>query len=286
MKREYLVEKAFFLAASGCALATVSVFVFMLYLGLPIITGGHFFELFTSSWSPDQELYGIRSMIVGSLVISLLSLVFAFPLSLGCSVLIAVLDSGKMGLILSRTVQLMTGIPTVVYGFVGIFLLVPIIRNLFEYGSGMSILTASLLLAILITPTMVLIFSQSFQHVPVSYLKAVEALGGSRVQQFIHVILPCSWQGIVAGLILAIGRAMGDTMISLMVAGNSVSLPRSTLDSSRTLTGHIGLVIAADFDSIEFKSLFACGLILYLFTAVMVTAARGLYSWKGQGAAV
>ena len=285
MTGENIVEKSFFLAALVSALATVSVFVFMFFLGLPVIAGGHLLELFTSPWAPDQGVYGIRSMVVGSLAISLMSLVFAFPLSLGCSVLISVLEPGRAGLVLKRTVQFMTGIPTVVYGFVGIFLLVPVVRGLFEYGSGMSILTASVLLAILITPTMVLIFSDSFQRVPATYLKAVEALGGSKVQQFIHVILPCSWQGIIAGIILAAGRAMGDTMISLMVAGNSVGLPHSLLDSSRTLTGHIGLIIAADFDSLEFKALFACGLILYLFTAVIVGATRRLYSWKDQGAA-
>lgn len=280
MRKEALAEKAFFLAAAGSALATVSVFLFMLFLGLPIITGGHFLELFTSPWAPDQGVYGIRSMIVGSLVISVLSLVFAFPLSLGCSILIAVLDPGRMGLVLRKTVQFMTGIPTVVYGFVGIFLLVPIVRVLFEHGSGMSILTAALLLAVLIAPTMILIFSDSFERVPDSYLKAVEALGGNPVQQFIHVILPCSWQGITAGIVLAAGRAMGDTMISLMVAGNSIGLPGSVLDSTRTLTGHIGLVIASDFDSLEFKSLFACGLILYLFTAVLVVSVRSLSSFR------
>ena len=284
MRKEILVEKILFVTAAGSVFATAGVFLFMFYLGLPVITGGHLGDLFTSPWAPEQGLYGIRSMVAGSLLISILSLVFAFPLSLGCSIFIAVLNPGKMGWILKRTVQFMTGIPTVVYGFVGIFLLVPLIRNLFEYGSGMSILTAALLLAILITPTMVLIFSESFRRVPVSYLDAVKALGGNPVQAFMHVILPYSWQGIIAGLVLAVGRAMGDTMISLMVAGNSVGLPRSILDSGRTLTGHIGLIIAADFDSLEFKSLFACGLILYIFTALIVTTARGLHYHKGAGA--
>ncbi len=285
MRMESLVERFFLFAAAGSALATVSVFVFMFFLGLPLVLEGHFLELFTSPWAPDQGVYGIRSMIVGSLVISVLSLIFAFPLSLGCSILTAVLAPGGMGLILRRTVEFMTGIPTVVYGFAGIFLLVPIIRNLFEYGSGMSILTASLLLAVLITPTMVLVFADSFNQVPESYLKAVDALGGSPAQKLLYVIIPCSWQGLAAGVILATGRAMGDTMISLMVAGNSIGMPGSVLDSGRTLTGHIGLIMAADFESLEFKSLFACGLILYLFTSLMVMAVRGLYSRKGFRAA-
>ena len=284
MRKEFLVEKLFFLTAAGSVLATAGVFVFMFYLGFPAMAGGRFLELFTSPWDPSRGLYGIRSMVAGSLLISLLSLVAAFPLSLGCSIFISVIKPGKTGLFLKRTVQFMTGIPTVVYGFVGIFLLVPLVRNLFEYGSGMSILTAALLLSILVTPTMVLVFSDAFRRVPVSYLEAVKALGGNRIQAFLHVILPCSWPGIMAGLVLAAGRAMGDTMISLMVAGNSVGLPRSVLDSGRTLTGHIGLIIAADFESLEFKSLFACGLILYLFTSLIVITARGLNHRVGYGA--
>lgn len=283
MKKESLPERLFFLAAAGSALATLSVFVFMLFLGLPLMLEGRFLELLTSPWSPDQGLYGIRPMIAGSLVISVTSLILAFPLSLGCSILIVVLSPRGMGRVLRSTVQFMTGIPTVVYGFVGIFLLVPIIRNLFQYGSGMSILTASLLLGILVTPTMVLVFSDSFQQVPESYLAAARALGGTPLQNFFNIILPCAWRGIVAGVILATGRAMGDTMISLMVAGNSIGLPQSLLDSGRTLTAHIGLVMAADFDSLEFKSLFACGIILYLFTSIMAIAARSLYSLKGPG---
>ena len=283
MKRDTLVEKAFFLAAAGSALATLSIFAFMLYLGLPLFREGHFLELFTGRWSPDQGMYGIRPMIAGSLIISLLSLLFALPLSLGCSVFIAVLSPRGFGPFLKKIVQFMTGIPTVVYGFVGIFLLVPLVRSLFEYGSGMSLLTASLLLALLISPTMILLFSDSFRNVPESYLKAVAALGGKPLHQLVHVILPCSWPGLAAGLILAAGGAMGDTMISLMVAGNSIGMPGSVLDSGRTLTGHIGLVMAADFESLEFKSLFACGLILYLCTSLLVAAARGFYLRRRGG---
>ncbi len=277
MRKEQLIERGFLLAATISGLATVSIFVFMLILGLPILTAGHINELLTGPWSPDHGVYGIYSMIVGSITISFLSLVFAFPLSLGYSIVVTVLAPGSLALAMKRLIRFMTAIPTVVYGFVGIFLLVPVMRGMFSQGSGMSILTAALLLAILISPTMILIFTDSFERVPRSYLTAVSALGGSRIDTLIHVILPCSWQGIVTGLVLALGRAMGDTMISLMVAGNSVGLPQSILDSSRTLTGHIGLVIAADFDSLEFKSLFVCGLILYLFSSIMVVLIRSIH---------
>lgn len=176
----------------------------------------------------------------------------------------------------------MTGIPTVIYGFVGIFLLVPIIREIFKSGSGMCILSASLLLSILVCPTMILIFTDSFDQVPKPFLDAVDALGGNKAQKVLYVILPYSWRGVLTGLILALGRAMGDTMIALMVAGNAVALPHSVLDSARTLTAHIALVIAADFESLEFKTLFACGIILYLFTTAIALSVRSIDSklWR------
>ncbi len=130
------------------------------------------------------------------------------------------------------------------------------------------------MLALLIAPTMILFFSQSFARVPQSYLNAVDALGGNLVQKLCYVILPNAWRGILTGMILAFGRAMGDTLIALMISGNSVALPSSVLDSARTLTAHIALIIAADFDSIEFKILFICGITLYLMTSCGIILAR------------
>jgi phosphate transport system permease protein len=223
-----------------------------------------------------HDTYGIYPMIAGTLFIASLSLVIAFPFSLGCACLISVFSNRTISWIVRKIVQLMTGIPTVIYGFVGIFLLVPLIRELFEKGSGMCVLAASLLLAILISPTMILFFSDSFEQVPKSYCDAVDSLGGTSAQKFLYVILPCSWKGIVTGAILSLGRALGDTLIALMIAGNAIMVPGSLLDSARTLTSHIALVIAADYDSLEFKSIFACGMLLYIFTIVMVLSIRSI----------
>lgn len=275
-------EKFFWVAAILSLSVTVLIFGFMVILGLPLFKGGQFFELLSKPWLPDHGIFGIYPMILGTLSIALIGLGFAFPLCLGCSVFISVLGPKRLGRILKKTVQLMTGIPTVVYGFVGIFLLVPVIREAFESGSGMCILSASLLLAILISPTMILFFSDSFDQVPKPFLDAVDALGGNKAQKILYVILPYSWRGVLTGLILALGRAMGDTMIALMVAGNAVALPDSVLDSARTLTAHIALIIASDFESLEFKTLFACGIILYLFTTVIAVSVRSVdsNSWR------
>ncbi|MEW6378278.1 MAG: phosphate ABC transporter permease subunit PstC [bacterium] len=280
--REKIAEKLFLLSAVVSVSLTIIILGFMVFLGLPLIRGGHFFDLLAQPWEPASGSYGIYPMIAGTLTIAGLSLVFAFPLSLGCSALISVLGPAIFSRFLRKAVQLMTGIPTVVYGFVGVFLLVPRIREMFQSGSGMCILSASLMLAVLISPTMILFFTDSFDHVPKSYRDAADALGATEVQKFLYVILPCAFRGVLTGFILALGRSLGDTLIALMLAGNAIQIPGSVLDSARTLTSHIALVFAADYESLEFKSIFACGIVLYLFTTILVLGARSL-SGSGDG---
>ncbi|MDM8523631.1 ABC transporter permease subunit [Desulfococcaceae bacterium HSG8] len=271
---ETAAEKMFLLSALLSVLVTLLILGFMVILGLPLMKGGHFFSLLTQGWSPRHDLYGIYPMMMGTLAIACLGVAFAFPLSLGCASLVSVLAKGRFAWFLRKAVQMMTGIPTVIYGFVGIFLLVPLIRELLMGGSGMCVLSASVMLAILISPTMILFFTDSFDRVPKSYTDAADALGGTGVQKLVYVILPCSRKGILTGLILAVGRAFGDTLIALMLAGNAIQIPGSFSDSARTLTAHIALVIAADYESLEFRSVFACGIVLYLFTTLTVLLLR------------
>lgn len=270
---ETVIEKTFLFFALASAGVVILIFGFMLVLGFPLIKGGLFFGLLTRDWSPYHGVFGIYPMIVGTLAIALLSVIFAFPLSLGCASFISVLAPPRFAGFLRKVVQMMTGIPTVVFGFVGIFLLIPIVREVFESG-GMCILTAVIMLTLLISPTMILFFTESFEQVPKSYTDAVDALGGTRVQKLLYVILPCARKGILTGVMLALGRAFGDTLIALMLAGNAIQTPGSLLDSARTLTAHIALVIAADYESLEFKSIFACGITLYLFTTVLMLLLR------------
>lgn len=279
---EYLIEKSFLAAALWSMALTVMIFVFMLILGLPLFREGRFLSILFAPWIPGEGHFGIYPMIIGTAAISVLSLGFGAPLAIGVSVFISVIQPGRLGRWLKKVVILMSGVPTVVYAFVGIFLLVPLVQSIFTAGSGMNILTASLVLALLIAPTMILIFSNSFESVPLSYRSAADALGSSVVQKFIYVILPHSWRGIVAGLILGAARAVGDTLVALMLAGNAVAVPGSFFDSARTLTAHIALVTAADFDSIEFRTIFACGILLYVITLVMVLAVRFLSSLKQE----
>lgn len=279
---EKITELILTLSALISAFITVLIFVFLLIFGLPLLQGGQWFDLLASPWSPREGLYGIRPMLLGTVYISLLGMAFALPLSFGCAALISVFAPRSFGGFLRKVVQLMTGIPTVVYGFVGIFLLVPMVREILQGGSGMCVLTASLMLSILISPTLILFFVDGFDRAPRSHLNAVAALGGNQMQQFIFVILPNAWSNVLSGIVLAFGRALGDTLIALMIAGNAAQVPGSVLESARTLTAHVALVIAADYDSPEFKSIFACGITLYLFSAMIVVLIRSIGAISGR----
>ena len=283
MTRETIGHMVFSSAAWLSAACTLLVFGFMAVLGYPILRDGMLWDMLSGSWSPLHQSYGIRPMIAGTLWIAFLGMVLAAPLSLGCAVLIQVVAPRRVGRLLYAVVHWMTGIPTVVYGFVGIFLLVPMIRRIFGHGSGLCILTAALMLAVLVAPTMILFFVQGLAQVPKSYLTAAAALGATPVQRLIHIMLPNAWRTLSSGLILGFGRAVGDTMVALMLAGNATAWPNSVLDSARTLTSHIALVIAADFDSPEFRSLFLCGLILYIFTLSATLAVRWTVATGNSG---
>jgi phosphate transport system permease protein len=271
---ELFAERIFLLSALASSSITIVILVFMVFMGFPMMREGGFYQLLLKPWEPYQGSFGIYPMILGTGAISLLSLVFAFPLSLGCSFLITTIAPKAARRGFRRVIELMTGIPTVIYGFVGIFLLVPIIREMFQRGSGMCILTAALVLGIMISPTMTLFFCDSFERIPRTYLDAADALGASRTQKLLYVILPSARKGMLNGVILALGRAVGDTLISLMLAGNAVRVPESVLEPARTLTAHIALVIAADYESPEFRSIFACGVVLYLFTMAVTFLVR------------
>ena len=273
-KLETVIEKLFSGAAIISGLLTFAILVFLLIPSFPLIIDGQFFSILLQPWSPHAGQFGIYPMVVGTLAISALTMVFAFPLSLGCATMIHMESGSLLSFILRKIVAMMTGVPTVIYGFVGIFLLVPLLRNNFNTGSGMSILAASLMLTLLVAPTMILLFCDSFARVPNHYGNAVLALGGSEVQKFIYVTLPNSVAGIFVGFSLALGRALGDTLIALMIAGNAVQVPASVLDSSRALTAHIALVFAADYESPEFKAIFSCAIFLYFLSSIIALAVR------------
>lgn len=260
--------------AMGSGLLLIAIFVMMTLLGWPLIESGRFQALFSTEWNPQANSYGILPMVMGSLRITLLSLLFSLPMSLSAACLAEVLAPRPIRKLLLTAVRFMAGVPTVVYGFVAVFLLVPIMREYLIQGSGFSILTASLVLAVLISPTMIIFFVNGLQSVPSSYRTAADSLGARPMQKLFYLLLPQAYPSLLIGVVLGLGRAMGDTMISLMLAGNSVAMSESVIESGRTLTAHIALVIAADFSSMEFTTIFFCGLTLSLFTIFLILSIR------------
>ncbi|MBE9542067.1 MAG: ABC transporter permease subunit, partial [Proteobacteria bacterium] len=242
---EKLAEKGFFLSAILSASVTILILSFMVFFSFPLFKGGDIAAFFTLEWNPYEGGFGIVPMMVGTGIIASLALLIATPFGIGCSALISVFSTGYFGRFLRKVVEFMTGIPTVIYGFVAIFLLVPFIREIFKKGTGMCVLSASIMLALLILPTIVLFISDAFNSVPKNYLDAADSLGATPVQKLVYVIIPSAWKGIISALVLAAGRAVGDTLISLMIAGNALQIPGGLSDAARTLTAHIALIIAS-----------------------------------------
>ncbi len=260
--------------AMGSGLLLIAILFMMALLGWPMLENGSFNALFSTDWNPHQQNYGILPMIMGSLRVTLLALLFSLPMSISAACLAELLAPRPLRRLLLLAIRFMAGIPTVVYGFVAVFLLVPLMREYVTQGSGFSILTASLVLAVLIAPTMIIFFVNGMQSVARSYCTAVDSLGARPMQKLVYLLLPQAYPTFLVGIVLGLGRAMGDTLISLMLAGNSVAMPESITESGRTLTAHIALVIAADFSSMEFTTIFVCGLTLSLFTICLILAIR------------
>ena len=256
------------------AILTIAVLIFLLFYGWPLLKTGQLSQLLFSNWRPAGHLYGVFPMLKTSFLLAGMAMIIGFPLSFGCSFFIYPLAPRWMQKPALYVVRIMTTVPTVVYSFAALFFLVPLMRELVRHGSGMSILTASLVLAVVISPTMILFYVNSFRKVERRYILAADALGGNKIQKLMHIIIPQSYNGIINGTLLGFGRALGDTMVSLMLSGNSTNVPETLTDSARSLTAHIALVIAYDFDSLEFKSIFICGAVLYISTALIMLGCR------------
>ncbi len=237
--------------------------LFIVREGAPVLykTGvGHF--LFGREWVPTQGQFGIWPMIVGSAVVTLGALAIGVPLSIACAIVLAELAPPRVRTVLKPTIELLAGIPSVVYGFMGVVILVPWIRSHLG-GPGASALAGSVILGIMILPTIIAISIDALNAVPLSYREASRALGATEWQTIRRVVLPAARSGMVAAVILGMGRAVGETMAVIMVAGNSVQVPHSPLDSVRTLTANIALEMGyASGDHAQ--ALFATAIVLFV----------------------
>jgi len=260
-----LAKYIVFIGATTSFIILLLIVLFILREGLPGFQDIGFFDfLFGTVWRPGQEQYGILAMIVGSIAVTIVSMMLAVPLGIACAILLAEVAPRGVRRILSPAVELLVGIPSVVYGLVGLLLLVPVVREV--GGTGLSILTASIVLMAMVLPTIISISEDSIKAVPAAYKEGALALGATRWQTIRGVILPAARSGIGASVVLGIGRAIGETMAMIMVIGNSIAFPNSLLDSARTLTGNIALQITEAAQGSTLKAaLFATGIVLLVF---------------------
>lgn len=282
VKSDKWIERGLLGAAAVSGVAIAAILVLLIAFCLPLLTSQGLANVFSSQWQPFGGHFGILPMCAGSLALSTLSLVLALPLALGICTLAQGLAPAPLARFLLGMIHFMTSIPTVVYGFVSVFLLVPRLRDWFAAGSGFSLLASTLTLSLLILPTIVLILQSHLGQLDPNLRISAEAMGFTPVQQMRWVLLPAAFRGLVAAVVLGFGRAVGDTLISLMLAGNAAQFPDSLFASIRTLTAHIGLVLATDSRSMAYQSVFAAGFVLFLLTGAVSLLIRKLGSKHGE----
>lgn len=262
--KEKLMKLVFLGAACVSIAMVLLICIFLFANGLPTIGEIGFLSFFFGKiWKPGSGLYGIFPMIVGSVYVTIGAIIVGVPIGILTAVFMAKFCDTKMYKIVKPAINLLAGIPSIVYGFFGLWVLVPMIKTLFG-GSGKNVLTASILLGIMILPTIINISETALRAVPESYYEAAVALGDTHEKSVFRVVLPAAKSGIMAGVILGIGRAIGETMALIMVAGNQKVIPGSLLDGVRTLTGNIVLEMGYATD-LHREALIATAVVLFIF---------------------
>lgn len=272
MSKEKIIEKVLMLLAFSAIGSLLLITIFIFNEGLPIIikTGvGNF--IFGAHWAPTKGHYGILAMILSSIYVTIGAMIFGVPLALACAIVLAEFAPDNLTRFLKPTIELLAGIPSVVYGFLGVVLLVPLIR---EYlgGPGLSLLAAALILGIMILPTVISISIDAINAVPDIYREGSIALGATQWQTIYKLVLPAARSGIITAIILGMGRAIGETMAVIMVAGNALKIPTSILDPVRTLTANIALELGYASGTHR-EALFATGIVLFIIIMILNTTA-------------
>ena len=266
--RETFMHILFLIAACTSILAVVLIFVFLFSGGVPaMLEIGVFKFLFGTIWKPGNNLYGIFPMIIGSLYVTAGAILFGVPLGLLAAVFMARFCPKTLYRILKPAIELMAGIPSVIYGFFALVVIVPWVKSTFG-GRGQSILAAALLLGFMILPTIIEVTEAAIRAVPNSYYEGGLALGASHERSVFFALLPGARSGILAGIVLGIGRAIGETMAVMMVVGNQPRIPGSILEGCRTLTTNIVMEMgyAADLHK---EALIATAVVLFVFILII-----------------
>ena len=272
--KEKFMEIVFLVAACASIIAVALICIFLFQSGLPAMKeiGVNDFLLGTD-WRPGNNLFGILPMIVGSIYVTAGAIIIGVPIGLFMAVYLAMYCPAKVYKVLKPAVDLLAGIPSIVYGFFGMVVIVPTVRYVFNEiidlnGKGDSILTASIVLGIMILPTIIGAAEPAIRAVPKMYYEGALALGADHERSTFAVVFPAAQSGILASVILGIGRAVGETMAVVMIAGNQPRMPQSILKGVRTMTANIVLEMGYATD-LHRESLIATGVVLFVFILII-----------------
>jgi len=272
---ERLMEIIFFISACASIISVILICYFMFANGIPAIGKiGVFDFLLGKDWSPSNipPSFGIFPMIIGSLYVTAGAIILGVPTGVLTAIFLAKFCPERIYKFLKPAVNLMAGIPSIIYGFFGLVVLVPITRGLFG-GTGNSILTASILLGIMILPTIIGLSESAIRAVPESYYEGAIALGATHEYSIVFAMIPAAKSGILSSIVLGIGRAIGETMAVVMVAGNQARMPNGILKGVRTLTANIVIEMGYAAD-LHREALIATGVVLFVFILLI----NGLFS--------
>ncbi|MEE0929848.1 MAG: phosphate ABC transporter permease subunit PstC [Acutalibacteraceae bacterium] len=268
--KEKIMHIVFLCAALVSIAAVILICLFLFVNGIPAMTKiGMFDFLLGTKWAPSNEpaSFGIWPMILGSIYITTGAVILGVPIGIMTAICLSRFCNKKVYKIIKPAIDLLAGIPSVVYGFFGMVVLVPFIREFFG-GNGYGILTASILLAIMILPTIISVSESALNAVPNSYYEGSLALGATRERSVFRTVVPAAKSGILAGVVLGIGRAIGETMAVILVAGNSAVVPNSIFSGVRTLTTNIVLEMGYATD-LHREALIATGVVLFVLILII-----------------
>ena len=264
-----------FVGGVSAIIFIIGIFVFITKEGLPFLLGRFdIAEFFTSPrWRPTSEhnpTYGALALIAGTASVTGLAMLVAVPFSLGAAIYIGEFATGKTREVLKVLVERLAAIPSVVWGFIGLSIMNPLIIKLFNVPVGLNVLNAGFILGLMAAPIMTTIAEDSLKAVPDTYREAAEAMGATRWQVILRVVIPAAKNGLVAAVLLGVGRGFGETMAVLMASGHSINLPTSIFDSVRALTATIAAELGETaVGSDHYRALFTLGIFLFLITFII-----------------
>lgn len=266
--KENTMKYVFLISSLFSIFAILIICFYIFYRGVPSIAKTGIFDfLFGAKWSPRSEVFGILSMITGSLYATLGAVIIGVPTGIFSACFLAEYCPKALYRFVKPVIQVLAGIPSVIYGFFGLVIIVPFIRNTFG-GAGNSLLAAVIILAIMILPTIISISEAAMRAVPRLYYEGGLALGEDHTGSVFRLVLPAARSGVITSVILGIGRAIGETMAVILVAGNSPVIPTALTDSIRTMTA--GIAIEMSYASgLHMEALFGIGVVLFIFIIIL-----------------